>query len=435
VKRPVLLISLAILFILCEALIFLPDYESPAIVELLIVSQVMFGLSLFIFFVARKYEFETRHRRLFIGLLIMALTARVVMLVGTDDKFYLSDDIYRYVWDGKVSADGLNPFIYTPQDTEVAHLVDSTIHPNINFPWMPTIYPPMAQNVFLVTYLIGGDGTWGFKLVSVIFELLTVIALAAWLRMMNIPRANLLLWLFSPLILIEFYLSAHLDILAMPFLVGTLIAMSKERPSLAGILLAMATLIKFYGLFFAPFLFLHFAGRNRFKFAVGFTAALVALYLPYTIGAGTAVFGSLFKYLADWQFNGSVFILLKYVLGLTSARVIVAVAFLGWLTWLLFRRWQVLDKMHAAFGGYLVLTTTFFPWYFVWIFPFVLRNLSAAFLFLSGSVLLSYHVLIGHYAVGKWIAIPWLVIVSYVPFFGLLLIEAVRQWRLKVDHA
>lgn len=434
-NRPWLLLSLVGLFLISSATMFLPDYDSAHITKFLIVSQVMFGLSIAIFMVGRKLDFENKHRRLFLIILALALVARMVMVVGAEDKFYLSDDVYRYVWDGKVSHDGINPYLFAPDDSAVAHLVDSSIHPNINFPWLPTIYPPMAQNIFMVSYLLSGDNTTGFKFIAALFEILTIIGLIVWLRLINIPRSHLLLWLFSPLVLIEFYLSAHLDMLAMPFLVGALIAMEKRRATGTGILLAMAALIKFYGLIFAPFMLFHFRGRNRLKFAVALGAALLALYLPYLVGAGTAVFGSLFKYLADWQFNGSTFILLKYVLGLTSARTAVAILLALWLLWLLFSKWSVLDRLHAAFGGYLILTTTFFPWYMIWIFPFLLRNLSAAFLFLSGSVLLSYHVLIGHFAVGKWITMPWLGAMAYLPFYGLLLYDLVKRRRLKTNHA
>src|SRR5437879_4276819 len=53
----------------------------------------------------------------------------------------LSSDIYRYVWDGKVQAAGINPYRYVPSDEALAHLRDSAIYPNINRPdYAVTIY-------------------------------------------------------------------------------------------------------------------------------------------------------------------------------------------------------------------------------------------------------------------------------------------------------
>lgn len=428
-KRITLLLVLILVFIFASALIFYPDYDSPRVVKFLIISQIMFALSIAIFIVGKKFDFEGKNRRLFYLILLLAIAARGVMLIGAGEKTYISDDVYRYVWDGKVNANGINPFIYTPPDEALEHLQDSVLYPNINHPWLPTIYPPMAQNIFLISYTIAGDAIWGFKLLSVLFELLTIITLLVWLKVMGVRRSNILLWLYSPLILIEFYLSAHTDILAMPFLVAMLLAVKKDHPLLSGIMLALVTLIKFYGLFFLPFLLMHFKGKNRYKFGLIFSITCVLLYLPYVFGSNGAFLGSLFDYLSDWQYNASIFFLLKYVFEIEWARYIVAMIFIVWSGSLLFRKLDIYQKLYRVFGGYLVLTTTFFPWYFVWIFPFILRNLSPAFLFLSGSILLSYHVHIGYYSTGTWSVMPWLGVISYLPFYLLLIWKTVRVRR------
>ena len=61
----------------------------------------------------------------------------------------LSDDIYRYVWDGRVQAAGINPYRYAPASEALAHLRDGTIYPGVNHREIPTIYPPAAQALFL----------------------------------------------------------------------------------------------------------------------------------------------------------------------------------------------------------------------------------------------------------------------------------------------
>jgi hypothetical protein len=230
-------------------------------IRILILSQVLLVLSVAIFLVGRKFDFEGVNRQLIYYICIGALVARAIMIVGAGDTFPLSDDVYRYVWDGKVAANGINPFLYSPESTELSDLRDDTIFPRVNHPQLPTIYPPLAQNIFLLTYLLGGDSAIPFKAVSVVFEILTFLTLAAWLRIEGIRRDRLLLYLFSPLILIEFYMSAHLDILAMPFLIAALITIRLKRPAITGILVALASLVKFFGLFFVPILLFHFRKR------------------------------------------------------------------------------------------------------------------------------------------------------------------------------
>jgi len=429
VKRTTLILLLILVFILISGLLFYPDYDSPRVVKFLIVSQILFALSIAIFLVGKKFDFEGKHRRLFYLILVLSMVARGVMFFGAGEKTYFSDDVYRYIWDGKVNSNGINPFVYAPPDEALEHLRDSVIYPNINHPLLPTIYPPMAQNLFLIAYTIAGVVIWGFKLLAVLFELLTIAALLVWLKSMGVRRCNILLWLYSPLILIEFYLSAHVDILAMPFLVAMLLAVRRDRPGLSGIMLALMSLVKFFGLFFAPFLLMYFKGRNRVRFVLMFAVTFISLYLPYVFGSDGAFLGSLFEYLGEWQYNASIFFVFKYGFGFEWARYLVASVFVAWTGYLLFKKLDIYQKLYRMFGGYLVLTTTFFPWYFVWMFPFVLRNLSPAFLFLSGSVLLSYHVFIGYYSTGTWSVMPWLGVVSYLPFYSLLIWKAVRDRR------
>ena len=74
---------------------------------------------------------------------------------------YLSDDIYRYVWDGRVQAAGVNPYRYIPAAPELAHLRDDVIYPKINRrDWAHTIYPPAAQVVFFLTTRISESVVW-----------------------------------------------------------------------------------------------------------------------------------------------------------------------------------------------------------------------------------------------------------------------------------
>ncbi|MBD3402854.1 DUF2029 domain-containing protein [candidate division GN15 bacterium] len=426
-KRTAIIITLAVLFLIAAVLIFYPDYSQPRMIKFLILSQVMFVLSIGIYWLARKLDFTGQHRRLFLVLLFAAGLARGIMLVGAGDRFYISDDVYRYIWDGRVNAAGINPFLYAPDDPELSPLREDTIYPHINHRWLPTIYPPMAQNIFLITYLIGGPTTFTFKIVSALFELLTAAALMVLLARWGVRRSAILLYLFSPLILIEFYLSAHLDILAMPFFIAALLALQRQRSILTGIFLGLAAMVKLYGFLFAPVLFFWLTGKDRWRFAAALAGAVAVCYAPYLPGSGGNVLGSLGTYLDQWQFNGSIFYLFKYALGFDSARYIVAALFVAWLAWLILRRVDIRRKLFATFAGYLVLTPTFFPWYFVWIYPFVLWNRSLPFLYLSGSVLLSYHVLIGQYSIGTWTPIIWLGLVSWLPFYILLIRDGFRN--------
>src|SRR5262245_42611126 len=85
--------------------------------------------------------------------ILVAAVARRLALVCVEP--YLSTDIYRYVWDGRVQAAGINPYRYVPSAPELAHLRDAVIYPNINRAgYAVTIYPPMAQAIFLAVHCL-----------------------------------------------------------------------------------------------------------------------------------------------------------------------------------------------------------------------------------------------------------------------------------------
>src|SRR6267378_3268258 len=91
---------------------------------------------------------------------------------------YLSDDIYRYIWDGRVQAAGINPYRYIPADSALAQLRDKEIYPQINRKdYARTIYPPAAEALFFLTTRISETVTW-MKATMVLFEALAVWALA-----------------------------------------------------------------------------------------------------------------------------------------------------------------------------------------------------------------------------------------------------------------
>lgn len=400
-------------------------------IRILILSQIMFGLSVAIFVAGRKFDFGKNNKKLFYAICVSALLARAVMFVGADDKFQLSDDVYRYIWDGKVAANGINPFLYSPTAEELTDLRDDTIYPYINHPHLPTIYPPLAQNIFLMTYLLGGDSPIPFKVVSILFEILTFFALAIWLRIEGINKNRLLLYLFSPLILIEFYMSAHLDILAMPFLIAALIAIRQKRPAITGILIALASLVKFFGLFFVPILFFHFKKREKLQFASSFALTMVLMYLPYIIGSEGRFLGSLFKYLGTWRYYSSVATIFSTITSFETARWICGSLLVLWLGYVALSKFEIHNKLLKAIGGYIVLTTTLFPWYLVWALPFALRSLSVPFLLLTGTIFLSYHLHFGMYLSGTWFEQSWLRLITYVPFGSLLIWFALRQRESK----
>ena len=102
---------------------------------------------------ALRLEDGADRRDAVIVVLAGALLMRLALLFVEP---YLSTDIYRYIWDGRVQAAGINPYRFVPSAPEIAHLRDPAIFPNINrADYAVTIYPPAAQAIFLAATWVG----------------------------------------------------------------------------------------------------------------------------------------------------------------------------------------------------------------------------------------------------------------------------------------
>ena len=127
------------------------------------------------------------------ALAVILATAILLRIGALTAPVYLSDDIFRYIWDGRVQAAGINPYRYIPTDTNLAALRDETIFPNINRNnYAPTIYPPIAQMLFFVATRLGETVT-AMKLVLVAVEAIGIGALLFILPAAGVPRENILL--------------------------------------------------------------------------------------------------------------------------------------------------------------------------------------------------------------------------------------------------
>jgi hypothetical protein len=202
----------------------------------------------------------------------------------------LSSDIYRYVWDGRVQAAGINPYRYLPADEALAFLRDGTIFPHINrADTAVTIYPPVAQFFFLIVTRISESVTV-MRLALLGCESVTVALIMLMLRRMNRPVTRVIAYFWHPLPLWEIANSGHVDALMVALmLLGLWIALTGH--ALRGaVLIAFATLVKPLA---APAL----AGIWRpwdIKMPLVAIAAVALCYLPY-LSVGWGVLGFLTK--------------------------------------------------------------------------------------------------------------------------------------------
>lgn len=358
---------------------------------------------------------------------IVAVGARLALLPLAPE---LSDDFNRYLWDGHVQAAGVNPYASAPDASELATL-RTDYHSDINNPSVSTIYPPGAQIIFLLIAL-AGSSLLLMKVVWIACDLGTgfVLARIAAARGLD-DRPVLLLWLWSPLLLIEVAWSGHLEPLGLFALTVAIYVAGRDGApaATAGVALAFASLTKF-----APAAALPALVRRRGLAALaGFVATVVLLYASYA-GAGTALFDGLRTYSEHWWFMKGPFAVLETMTGdPLRARALAGVVVVGVIGWTAWRSFELDRALLWVLGTGIILTPTLHPWYVLWILPMAILRGSRAWLLLSGLAFIGYFGLGSYQDTGQW-AQPGIVRAAlWLPFLAVL-IHDVRTARSTGDR-
>lgn len=310
---------------------------------------------------------------------------------------YLSDDIYRYVWDGRVQAAGINPYRYVPSAPELAHLRDEVIYPKINRrDYAHTIYPPLAEVLFFLTTRVSEDVRW-MKLTMLGFEVIAVWAIAQLLASFGLAQQRLLIYAWHPLVIWEFAGSGHVDAIAIAFIALALLALQRSKDLGAGLALACATLIKLFPLVLLPVML----KRRRGAIPVVFVTIIIVAYLPYLSVGTKALMGFLPGYATEQGLvSGEQFYVLSlarklFGAGLPSvAFVIFAAIVVGAIAcWAMLRNTRNEDYPKLAMVLATITTVLFAPhysWYFAWLVPFLCFVPSAAVFYLTTASFLLY---------------------------------------------
>jgi alpha-1,6-mannosyltransferase len=221
--------------------------------------------------------------------LAVATVVRVAVLQAWP---VLSTDVFRYIWDGRVQAAGINPYRYVPADPALAGLRDSVVFPFINRPdYARTIYPPAAQLTFAALGQIT-HSVAGMKIAAVGFEAFAALCMMQVLAGLGLPRQRIVIYAWNPLPVWAFACDGHVDAAAIALLALALLLRSGRRDGSAGAALAAAALVKFLPVVTAP----AFArGGRPWRAALAGSAVILSLYLVYST-AGVHVLGYLPHY-------------------------------------------------------------------------------------------------------------------------------------------
>ena len=144
-----------------------------------------------------------------------AILFRVLILLTEQS---LSDDVYRYIWDGSLLSQGVNPYALAV-NSPLLNNYESPYRELVNHDWMASPYLPAAQLLFASVTAIVPENVFSFQITTVILDLMIGWLVFDSLRRLSIPPAGVLIYLWNPLIISEFSNGAHVVDAWMIFLV------------------------------------------------------------------------------------------------------------------------------------------------------------------------------------------------------------------------
>lgn len=356
------------------------------------------------------------------ALLITALLLRTLLLPLAPT---LSNDVYRYLWDGRVACAGYNPYRLPPEAAELEPLRDAGWQA-LHHRDVETVYPPAALLLFMVA-AVSPLPLLTWKGLLVLLELLGC-ALLYGVAARAGKRRYLLIWYaWNPLVVLEVAGMGHVDGAALPAVAATVLVLvtrrragASDRVVVAGLSAALGVLVKL-----VPSVALPMWCRQSRKPVV--FAATCGLLL--VVGLGPLLWAvrglppGLVRYGISWEFNGAVYDPLWRAIDLLEVDSIIkqtlddlkrwtgrhelwnsiypwvypqllakALLAMGLVVVVVFslRQHQPIRGLERTLGGALLLSATLYPWYLLWVLPWASLEGRWRWLVLSQTVLLSY---------------------------------------------
>jgi alpha-1,6-mannosyltransferase len=441
--RPILLAALSLLFlgILVYFNYFLlrTDFTS-----LLLLFGGTFAIYLLLIF--GKVNKVKHH---FMVLMALAIVSRVAILFAIPN---LSDDYFRFLWDGHLTINGISPFQYLPSEIIAQNLVDGdyalSLFAQMNSPEYYSVYPIINQFVFAMANLCFPSGIAGGVLVIKIFilgfEILTIYSLFLLTKIFKLSKNTVLLYTLNPLIIIEFCGNLHFEAGLIAFLLLSLYLLSQQKWALAAIPFAAAVLTKLHPLMLLPFVLKYLGWKKGILFSIIVAGITIGVFggfmLPfkYPITQLNKLLTSIRLYFETFEFNGGIYYVLRAIgtsiYGYNPIQIVGKLLFFINLMGLLYIFWkqqkgfQALTKSIAlAYLLYVLLSTTVHPWYILTLLPFSLLLRYKFALVWSGVIIITYFA----YSTNDWHENFYLLMLEYTFVFVFLFYDF---YRTKKPH-
>ncbi len=338
-----------------------------------------------------------------------------------------SDDVYRYVWDGRVQTAGINPYRFAPDDSTLRPLNSKELPSHVNHPDMKTIYFPLCQWLFYVGYHLSGEHVWGFQLLILLAEILTIVSLIMLMRELAYSPWLVLIYAANPLAILQFSLDAHVDAFGFPLLIFAFLFYHRKRTTFSLLLFGFSLLIKPVALVILPILFLHERGLlNKAKAVLLPLAVVLIPFIPYALNANP--FEALTTFSEHWYFNGALFSMLYPLFSDNQTTRLWCFAILAVVLMALYvSRKPLHEKAVLAVLFLLLCSPVAHPWYMGWLIVLLPLAPISSGLALAATASLPSVTFVTYQLNGVWKDYPLVLVLEYVPVIALLLFDLFKR--------
>ncbi len=393
--------------------------------------------ALFLLFVG-MYQTQKNN---FLTLAGVGILFRIIFIVAIPN---LSQDFYRFIWDGRMLLNGFNPYLFTPESfiqsgelpiNQAQELYEGMGQLNgSNF----TNYPPINQFCFVLANLFSSNSILG-SVIGLRFQIILAdIGILYFgkklLEKLHLPVSAIFLYFLNPFIIIELTGNLHFEGVMLFFLVWSLYLLHTQKWKWAAILLALSVSVKLIPLIFLPLLYQRFKLKQLLVFYGITLITIVLLFIPFFNMAFIANYSqSVGLWFKSFEFNASFYYLARAIGYQISGynqiaiigKIIPLVVILIVLIFSFFREnktsSQLITAMLLSLSVYFFLSTTVHPWYVA---SLVLLSVFSKYRFAlvwSFAVILSYSA----YANNQFNENLWLVGLEYLLVLGWLFWEMV----------
>lgn len=382
----------------------------------------------------------------------IAIVLRLILLLALPN---LSEDYTRFFWDGKLLVEGYNPYLYTPNEVMESSEMQAKGFTQEKFQELSdlskkhyTIYPPVNQLFFAISNLFFPNNTYGFviilRLLIIACEIGTIFLLISILKRYGLPVHWSAWYTFNPLVILELTGNLHFEAVVIFFLILSLWFIAKKNLLtsqdifLGALFFSLSVSSKLIPLIFIPFLWTRLGFKKGFWFSAGVGFFTLLTFLPFLHPDLIFKFwDSLDLYFQKFEFNASIYYIVRYIgyqvhghniiavagatLSIISALLALILSFIPIKGQNTGPNWAT--RMIFILSIYYFLATTVHPWY-----PLVILALSTLtpyrFLVLwSGMITLSYFA----YSNTDYQENLWLVGLEYLTVWGYLIYEVTKK--------